>query len=46
MLMLLYSIEETVSADHRPTEPLLPRDKIPFKVEGYEPFVPEDKSTR
>ena len=44
--MSLHSMEESGSADHGPTEPLLPRDKIPFKVEGYEPLVPEDKSTR
>ena len=43
--MLLHSIEDTNSADHGPTEPLLPGDKIPFKVKGYEPLVPEDKST-
>ena len=46
MLIVLHSIEDTDSADHRPTEPLLPGDKIPFKVERYKPFVSKDKSTR
>ena len=44
--MLLHSIEDTDSTDHGPTEPLFPGDKIPFKVEGYEPLVLEDESIR
>lgn len=44
--MLLHSTEDTDSAHHKPMKPLLLGDKIPFKVEGYEPLVPEDKSIR
>ena len=43
--MLLHSTEDTASADHGPTEPSLPGDKIPFKVEGYQPLIPENNNS-
>jgi len=45
-MLPVHSTEATDSADHGPTGSLLPGDEIPFKVEGYEPLVPEDKLTK